>query len=72
MINNEVREDRKVVGFRCHTCDQVKTKMWGTVCNECRKTRVPDVMLDVPRCDVCSTFLGASDRATCACGKYSW
>lgn len=36
--NNEVKNsDGQVIGFRCHICDEAKTKMWGTVCNECAK-----------------------------------
>ena len=37
-MNNEVKNsDGQVIGFRCNICDQVKTKMWGTVCNECAR-----------------------------------
>jgi hypothetical protein len=40
MTNNEVRDWRgNIVGFRCDICDQVKTKMWGEICNECRERR---------------------------------
>jgi hypothetical protein len=39
-FNNAVYGDNgRVVGFRCDVCDQVKTKMWGTVCNACRAAR---------------------------------
>lgn len=37
MIENSVRDaSGKVIGFRCDTCDKIKTKMWGTICNLCR------------------------------------
>ena len=37
-MNNDVKNSEgETVGFRCHICDQVKTKMWGTVCNECAR-----------------------------------
>lgn len=32
MINNQVNGG----GFRCSQCDEIKTKMWGTICNQCR------------------------------------
>lgn len=36
-FDNSVRDFRGyVIGFRCDICDQVKTKMWDTICNECR------------------------------------
>jgi hypothetical protein len=36
MSNTVVDWRGRIVGFRCSECDQVKTKMWGTVCNSCR------------------------------------
>lgn len=26
----------KIIGFRCSICDEIKTKMWGNICNLCR------------------------------------
>ena len=44
MINNEVKNDAgELVGFRCSQCDEVKTKMWGTVCNACAAKKIPEV-----------------------------
>jgi len=38
MINNDVKNwQGQVIGFRCSVCDEIKTKMWGTICNACRK-----------------------------------
>lgn len=37
-MNNDVKNSEgETIGFRCNICDQVKTKMWGTVCNECAR-----------------------------------
>ena len=37
-MNNDVKNlEGETIGFRCNICDQVKTKMWGTVCNECAR-----------------------------------
>lgn len=36
-FDNTVRDGRgRIVGFRCWQCDEVKTRMWGTICNRCR------------------------------------
>jgi hypothetical protein len=50
-MNNEVRAGRGVlVGYRCQECDQVKSAMWGEVCNECReKERRHQELLDAIR-----------------------
>ena len=69
MINNEVKENGVVIGYRCNLCDKVKTKMWGERCNECLKK---SVYTGSPSCERCGTFLGQSEFAKCACGKYSW
>jgi len=40
-MNNAVYDYRgtgaRVIGFRCHECQQVKPSMWGCICNECRE-----------------------------------
>lgn len=39
-MNNSIKDWRgNIMGFRCSVCDEIKTKMWGTVCNSCRETR---------------------------------
>jgi hypothetical protein len=36
-MNNEVRDGfGRLIGFRCWQCDEIKTKMWGEICNACR------------------------------------
>ena len=36
-MNNEVRDGfGRLIGFRCWQCDEIKTKMWGEICNSCR------------------------------------
>lgn len=55
-MNNAVQNSRgDVVGFRCHVCDQVKSKMWGEVCNECRSRQEQ-------HSELASTFLTYSRR----------
>ena len=35
--NNEVKDGLgQLTGYRCDVCDQIKSKMWGCICNECR------------------------------------
>lgn len=40
-MNNAVYDYRgtgaRIVGYRCHECQQVKPAMWGETCNECRE-----------------------------------
>ncbi|PCI28140.1 hypothetical protein COB55_04490 [Candidatus Wolfebacteria bacterium] len=36
MFNNSVYCGDKLIGFRCSRCDDIKSKMWGTICNSCR------------------------------------
>lgn len=37
-MNNTVRNYRgDIIGFRCFSCSEIKDKMWGVTCNECRK-----------------------------------
>ena len=39
-MNNDVRDwQGNIIGFRCSVCDEIKSKMWGTVCNECSERR---------------------------------
>lgn len=36
--NNSVYDaDGNVIGYRCDICGKVAVKMWGIVCNECRR-----------------------------------
>lgn len=36
-FDNTVYDARnRIVGFRCWQCDEVKSRMWGTICNQCR------------------------------------
>ena len=28
--------NNQIIGFRCSICDEVKSKMWGDICNLCR------------------------------------
>lgn len=36
-FNNAIYDySGKVLGFRCDKCDEIKTKMWGSICNSCR------------------------------------
>ena len=35
-MNNDVKDSTgKIIGYRCQSCDEVKTKMWGIYCNQC-------------------------------------
>lgn len=53
--NNAIYDrNRQIIGFRCHICDQVKSKMWGNVCNECRSktdsgTTIKLLVLEIER-----------------------
>jgi len=39
-MDNAVRDRHgNIIGFRCASCDKVKSKMWGNVCNACRILR---------------------------------
>ena len=36
-MNNDVRDGwGELIGFRCFRCEEVRSKMWGTICNQCR------------------------------------
>ena len=35
-MNNLVIINGELIGYRCSICDEVKSKMWGTICNQCR------------------------------------
>lgn len=36
-MNNSVYSGRELIGFRCFTCGNVCSSMWGTKCNGCRE-----------------------------------
>jgi len=37
MINNSIKDSYgNIIGYRCSICDEIKSKMWGVICNACR------------------------------------
>lgn len=38
MLNNAIYDSSgRETGFVCRECDEVKSKMWGNICNQCRE-----------------------------------
>jgi hypothetical protein len=35
-MNNSIKVNGKVVGYRCYQCNDIVQSMWGTTCNSCR------------------------------------
>jgi hypothetical protein len=39
-FNNSVKNwEGQVIGFRCIVCDEIKSKMWGNICNACSEKK---------------------------------
>lgn len=39
-MNNTIYDNRgRTIGYQCSLCNNVVSKMWGTICNHCRSKK---------------------------------